>query len=258
MCGPHGAVRGACTACGRACQATKHDPRSGQWWRVMETTSERHRPCRSPRAHGCDLAPARHVGTGRRRARCRTAIRDCPALAARLVPRAPRLARRGAAFPVGVRRTALGAEARCPPGAGRGVDRRPSRDRPARPRATLPAGDETLLGHLREVLGEPALTFATGLRWVGSFYTPVLQLFRPDGMPVAYAKIGWDDVTTGQVRAESDALALGCRGLDRSPPRARAPACRAMAPPRALRDGAAAAPFEAGPERATPARARAA
>ena len=77
-----------------------------------------------------------------------------------------------------------------------------------RGRATLPAGDETLLGHLREVLGEPALTFATGLRWVGSFYTPVLQLFRPDGMPVAYAKIGWDDVTTGQVRAESDALAL--------------------------------------------------
>jgi hypothetical protein len=77
-----------------------------------------------------------------------------------------------------------------------------------RGRATLPAGDDTLLGHLREVLGERALTFATGLRWVGSFYTPVLQLFRPDGTPVAYAKIGWDDVTTAQVRAESDALAL--------------------------------------------------
>ena len=81
-----------------------------------------------------------------------------------------------------------------------------------RGRATLPAGDETLLGHLREVLGEPALTFATGLRWVGSFYTPVLQLFRPDGTPVAYAKIGWDDVTTSQVRAESDALALVAAG----------------------------------------------
>ena len=77
-----------------------------------------------------------------------------------------------------------------------------------RGRAELPAGDDTLLGHLREVLDERALTFATGLRWVGSFYTPVLQLFRPDGTPVAYAKIGWDDVTTAQVRAESDALAL--------------------------------------------------
>ena len=77
-----------------------------------------------------------------------------------------------------------------------------------RRRAVLPTGDETLLGHLRTVLDEPALTFATGLRWVGSFYTPVLQLFRPDGTPVAYAKIGWDDVTNAQVRAESEALQL--------------------------------------------------
>ena len=77
-----------------------------------------------------------------------------------------------------------------------------------RGRAQLPAGDGTLLGHLRDVLDEPALTFATGLRRVGSFYTPVLQLFRPDGTPVAYAKIGWDTVTGAQVRAESEALAL--------------------------------------------------
>ena len=75
-----------------------------------------------------------------------------------------------------------------------------------RGRAQLPAGDGTLLGHLRDVLDEPALTFATGLRRVGSFYTPVLQLFRPDGTPVVYAKIGWDTVTGTQVRAESEAL----------------------------------------------------
>jgi hypothetical protein len=77
-----------------------------------------------------------------------------------------------------------------------------------RSRAALPAGDDTLLGHLRDVLSERSLTFATGLRRVGSFYTPVLQLFRADGTPVAYAKIGWDRVTSAQVRAESDALAL--------------------------------------------------
>jgi hypothetical protein len=75
-----------------------------------------------------------------------------------------------------------------------------------RERAELPTGDETLLGHLRRTLDEPRLTFATGLRRVGSFYTPVLQLFRSDGTPVAYAKVGWDDVTSAQVRAESDAL----------------------------------------------------
>jgi hypothetical protein len=79
-------------------------------------------------------------------------------------------------------------------------------ERLLRGRAVLPSGDETLLGHLRELLGEPALTFAAGLRRIPSFYTPVLQLFRPDGTPVAYAKIGWDDVTTAQVRTESDAL----------------------------------------------------
>src|SRR5262245_15736066 len=75
-----------------------------------------------------------------------------------------------------------------------------------RGRAELPTGEQTLLGHLGRVLDEPRLTFATGLRRVGSFYTPVLQLFRTDGTPVAYAKIGWDDVTSAQVRAESDAL----------------------------------------------------
>jgi hypothetical protein len=82
-----------------------------------------------------------------------------------------------------------------------------------RTRATLPTGRGTLLDHLRGVLDEPQLTFATGLRRVGSFFTPVLQLFRTDGTPVAYAKIGWDAVTAVQVRAEADALAL-VRGAD--------------------------------------------
>jgi hypothetical protein len=77
-----------------------------------------------------------------------------------------------------------------------------------RRRATLPTGAGTLIEHLCSVLAEPRLTFATGLRRVGSFYTPVLQLFRPDGTPIAYAKIGWDGVTGRQVRAESDALRL--------------------------------------------------
>lgn len=72
------------------------------------------------------------------------------------------------------------------------------------PRATI--GDGPLPAWLRDRLGEPALVFACGLRRSGAFATPVLQLFRPDGTPVGYAKLGWDPVTRAQVAAEADAL----------------------------------------------------
>jgi hypothetical protein len=43
-----------------------------------------------------------------------------------------------------------------------------------------------------------------------------LQLFRPDGTPVAYAKIGWDGVTNAQVGAESEALRAVCAAAPRT------------------------------------------
>lgn len=72
------------------------------------------------------------------------------------------------------------------------------------PRAAI--GDGALVAWLRERLDEPALVFACGLRRSGAFATPVLQLFRPDGTAVGYAKLGWDPVTRTQVAAEAAAL----------------------------------------------------
>lgn len=64
-----------------------------------------------------------------------------------------------------------------------------------------------LVEHLRRELGEPALSVAAGLRTGDTFAKPVLQLFRPDGSPVGYAKVGWNDVTVPRVRTEAAVLA---------------------------------------------------
>jgi hypothetical protein len=73
--------------------------------------------------------------------------------------------------------------------------------------ATSDLADRWLVEHLRQVLGEPELLVAAGLRAGDTFAKPVLQLFRPDGTPVAYAKVGWNDVTRPRVRTEADVLA---------------------------------------------------
>ena len=73
--------------------------------------------------------------------------------------------------------------------------------------------DRWLIEHLRHVLGEDELVVAAGLRHGDTFAKPVLQLFRPDGAPVGYAKVGWNDVTIPRVRTEAAVLAgwpVGC------------------------------------------------
>lgn len=73
-----------------------------------------------------------------------------------------------------------------------------------------------LVDHLREVLEEPEMVFAAGLRAADTFAKPVLQLFRPDGTPLGYAKVGWNEVTIPMVRTEADLLARW--PFDRSSP----------------------------------------
>jgi hypothetical protein len=67
--------------------------------------------------------------------------------------------------------------------------------------------DRWLVDHLRQVLGERELVMASGLRPGDTFSKPVLQLFRPDGTPVGFAKVGWNDVTVPRVRNEAEVLA---------------------------------------------------
>jgi hypothetical protein len=68
------------------------------------------------------------------------------------------------------------------------------------------ADDPVLLDHLAAVLGEDRVVFAATEKGGSGFVTPVLQLFRPDGTSVGFAKIGWDPVTAGMIRTEADAL----------------------------------------------------
>lgn len=104
----------------------------------------------------------------------------------RLRPRGPRAARLAVAGAVGL-------------GLGRFVG----------PRRVVPTspGSSLLLDHLADRLGEPQLSFAGSARPCREFVTPVLQLLRPDGRTVAFAKLGWDPVTDAMVDAEADALA---------------------------------------------------
>lgn len=71
-----------------------------------------------------------------------------------------------------------------------------------------PGAGPLLLDHLADVLGEPTLLFAGSARACREFVTPVLQLLRPDGRTVGFAKLGWDAVTDGMVIAERAALDL--------------------------------------------------
>lgn len=68
------------------------------------------------------------------------------------------------------------------------------------------SGAALLVDHLAGLLDEPRLAFAGSARPCRGFVTPVLQLLRPDGRTVAFAKLGWDVVTDAMVEAEAEAL----------------------------------------------------
>jgi hypothetical protein len=66
---------------------------------------------------------------------------------------------------------------------------------------------ETLLGdHLAEALGRRDLAAAIVLGSVRPNRKPVVQLLAPDGRPVGYMKVGWNDLTRRLVRNEARAL----------------------------------------------------
>jgi hypothetical protein len=72
-----------------------------------------------------------------------------------------------------------------------------------------PAGGagETLLGdYLAETLGRRDLAAAIVLGPVRPNRKPVVQLLAPDGRPVGYMKVGWNDLTRRLVRNEARAL----------------------------------------------------
>ncbi|GAB7051338.1 hypothetical protein [Catenuloplanes indicus] len=68
------------------------------------------------------------------------------------------------------------------------------------------AAASSLIAHLAEVLGEPGLRAAIGVRPPDPNRKPTLQLFDGRGKPRGYAKIGWNEATRALVRAESAAL----------------------------------------------------
>jgi hypothetical protein len=77
------------------------------------------------------------------------------------------------------------------------------------PHGGPPAGGagETLLGdHLAEALGRRDLAAAIVLGPVRPNRKPVVQLLAPDGRPVGYMKVGWNDLTRRLVRNEARAL----------------------------------------------------
>ena len=91
------------------------------------------------------------------------------------------------------------------------------RSRLVGPRRVVPTspGSTLLLDHLADRLGEPQLAFAGSARPCREFVTPVLQLLRPDGRTIAFAKLGWDPVTDAMVDTEADALAhIAGRSVD--------------------------------------------
>ena len=83
------------------------------------------------------------------------------------------------------------------------------------PILSVHGGGELLFDHLAELLGEPRLHAAIGIRPPDPHHKPTLQLFTDDGKPRGYAKIGWNAGTRAMVRAEAAALiALPAAGGD--------------------------------------------
>jgi hypothetical protein len=81
------------------------------------------------------------------------------------------------------------------------------------PRATLIDPQETrvdggypLFAHLREILRDPTLMFAVSFGTPGPQRKPVLVALTPDGVPAAFIKVGWSDLTRRLVETECHAL----------------------------------------------------
>lgn len=73
-----------------------------------------------------------------------------------------------------------------------------------------PSGNDawkSLVDDLALRLGRREVYFATSPRSLDPFWTPTLQLFDAAGSPVAYAKVGWTELTRAQVTTEADVLA---------------------------------------------------
>ncbi|MCU1354499.1 MAG: hypothetical protein JWM05_3708, partial [Acidimicrobiales bacterium] len=76
-----------------------------------------------------------------------------------------------------------------------------------RHRYAMATGPDSLVGFLSELLGEGPLAVGVGIGSLDAVWKPTLQVFRPDGTPVAYVKVGWNEVTRELVQNEADALA---------------------------------------------------
>ena len=69
------------------------------------------------------------------------------------------------------------------------------------------ARHRTLPGHLATVLGRDDAVCAVILGRRRPNRKPVLKMLTPGGEVLAYAKVGWNDLTANLVRAEADAMA---------------------------------------------------
>jgi hypothetical protein len=69
-------------------------------------------------------------------------------------------------------------------------------------------GPDSLLAHLRGLLGDDSLCVAVGLGSLDTVWKPTLQVLSHDGRPLAYVKIGWTPFTTELVENEAATLAL--------------------------------------------------
>ncbi|MCU1455549.1 MAG: hypothetical protein JWN46_3695 [Acidimicrobiales bacterium] len=75
-----------------------------------------------------------------------------------------------------------------------------------RARFVADTGPGSLLARVAELIGEAPLAAGVGLGVADAVWKPTLQVFRPDGTPLAFVKIGWNEVTTALVRNEAAAL----------------------------------------------------
>lgn len=72
---------------------------------------------------------------------------------------------------------------------------------------TADVGPDSLLGFLGELLDEPDVAPGIGLGRLDEVWKPTLQLFRPDGEPLAFVKIGLGPVAARLVTTEAEVLA---------------------------------------------------
>jgi len=86
---------------------------------------------------------------------------------------------------------------------------------------TADLDDGSLLGTLRDLLGRDDLAVAVGLGRMDELWRPTLQVFDPEGEPVAFVKVGRGAVVSPLVRTEGDALR---RWMDHPDPRLIVPA----------------------------------